>query len=257
MFALCKAVHSKSKHLLSPCRICHFSDSGAFGWIAAILSCGVANSSQIESLRTDEVGALQTKAKPVAEVDAFFLDSEDDQSSEEVAATSGEPAAEPCSKRGRAEVSANQAQTGIAQQAHKGRAQQGQKSMAQQAKNGMAPQAGGATGSVAINSQPSAKRRALASPAQNKKAAAKSVRSSSTADASGVESALAQPMSCLTSSARSNKKLDQPAREDSSPRPQYTARSIAVSVADKVILSRVISISFLVGKCACNLLLCL
>ena len=244
------------------------------------MSCGVANSSQIESLRTDEVGALQTKAKPDAEVDAFFLDSEDDQSSEEVAATSGEPAAEPCSKRGRAEASANQAQTGIAQQAHKGRAQQGQKSMAQQAKNGVAPQAGGATGSVAVNSQPSAKRRALASPAQNKKAAAKSVRSSSTADASGVESAqqypqqgcplalqpsrptaqhiaLAQPTSGLTSSARSNKKLDQPAREDSSPRPQYTARSIAVSVADKVILSKRINISFLVGKCACNLLLCL
>ena len=220
------------------------------------MSCGVANSSQIESLRTDEVGALQTKAKPVAEVDAFFLDSEDDQSPEEVAATSGEPAAEPCSKRGHAEVSVNQAQTGIAQQAHKGKAQQGQKSMAQQAKNGVVPQAGGATGSVAVNSQPSAKRQALATPAQNKKAAAKLVRSSSTADVCGVENpqhgrplplqpsrptaqhiAVAQPMPGLTSSVRSNKKLDQPAREDGSPRPQYTARSIAVSVSDKVILS--------------------
>ena len=219
---------------------------------------------------------MQTNAKPDAEGDAFFLDSEDDPSSEEAAATSAEPAAAvavPRSNWGHAEVSASQAQqgtastdiaqqeqTGTAQQAQKGRTQQGQKSRAWQAKSGAASKADGTTGSVAVQDQPSAKRQALASSQQIMKAAAKRVRTSSTADVCGSESAQqypqhdrplvlqpshqavqhiaqAQPMPSSTS-AKSNKHLDRPAKEVGSARPQYTARSLAVSAANKVMLSR-------------------
>ena len=99
-----------------------------------------------------------------------------------------------------------------------------------------------------------------------KKAAAKRVRTSSTADVSGIAStqqypqhdrplalqpshhavqhiAQAQPMPGPTSSARSNENLDRPAREVGSARPQYMACSPEEPVADKVILSRSIVIS--------------
>lgn len=235
--------------------------------------------------------ALQAKANSDAEGDTFFLDSQDDQPFEEAAASSAEPAASvavPRSKRGRTEGGASQeqqgvarqAQTGIAQQTQKGRARQGQKSMPRQARNDAAPQADDATGLITVHDQPPAKRQALASSPQMKKAAAKGVKSSSTADISGLgsaqqsaqhdrplvlqpsshatqRSAPAQPMPGPTSSARSNGKLEQSVREIDSAR-QECDRSRAVLVADKVIWSSriVVSVSKK-GQCACKLLLCL
>lgn len=235
---------------------------------------------------------LQTQVKPDAEGDTFFLDSEDEQSSEEEPASSAKPAADvavPCSKRGRGEVSAmqaqqgvaQQAQTGIAQQAQKGRAQQGQSIMAQQAKNCAAPQADGATHSVAIHDQPFAKRQALTSSAQTMVAATKRVSTSNTADVSGIGSAQqypqhnrllvlqpshhavqyspqAQPMHGPTSSAMSTEKLDQSAREVGSDRRKSADRSRAISTVDKVMLSESILPFFLdrtnvLSLCCCTL----
>ena len=233
---------------------------------------------------------MQAKVSSDAEGDTFFLDSQDDQPFEEAAASSAEPGAAvaaPRSKRGRAEVGARQerqgvawqAQTGIAQQTRKGRAEQGQKSMAQQTKNDAAPQADDATGLIAVYDQPPAKRQALPSSAQMKKAVAKGVESSSKADISRLgsaqqyaqhgrplalqpsshpiqRSAPAQPMAGPTS-ARSTGKLDQSVRGIDSAR-QECHRSRAISVADKVILSSNIVISLCQkDQCACKLLLCL
>ena len=213
---------------------------------------------------------MQTSAKP----DAFFLDSEN--SSEEEPASSAKPAADvavPGSKHGRGEIGASQAQTGVAQQAQKGggsgsQAQQGQNITAQQAQKGAAPQPDGAMRSVGVHDQRSAKRQAVTSSAEIKEAATKRVRTSGTADASGIGSAQqypqhnrplalqpshhavqhspqAQPVPGANSSVRSNEKLDQSAREVASARQNSADRNRAVSIADKVIYPKSILPFFL------------
>ena len=116
---------------------------------------------------------LQTKAKPDAEGDAFFLDSNDEQSSEKAPVRSPMPAAAvavPQRKRARADFTASLAQESVSQQAQ---------------------QAQDATG--VLHEQPPARRQALLTLPQHKKAAAKRVRTSSMVDVPGFGNAQQDP----------------------------------------------------------------
>lgn len=204
---------------------------------------------------------MQTKAKPDADGDAFFLDSSgdssDDQSAGEAPAISARPAAAEAvtgRKRSHVEITASQAQKSLLQQAQKGMAQQVQRAKALQAHNNVGLRADGATPLVGLHEQPPAKRQALAGSAHVKRAASNRMGTSSMADECGRErtqqqtgkdllpalqpshhavqhSAQAQPMHGSTSLAIASEKRDQSARGDDLGRGES---SQAVSAAKQV-----------------------